>query len=120
MTESYADDYSKDLNMRELGETSDKKKVEYHLKDYYGDDFVTTMPEYADSILKECKYSGLVQRHFNFSTFDIEVNGEDKVTSHGRGYHSCLNTDTDAQKVSGKICEVRPAYIYHRHSSAWF
>lgn len=50
------------------------------------------MSEFANSILKECCYSGLVQAHFNFSTFDIEVNGEDKGTSHGKGYHSYLNT----------------------------
>ena len=50
------------------------------------------MSEYANSILKECCYSGLLQAHFNFTTFDIEVNGEDKGTSHGKGYRSYLNT----------------------------
>ena len=50
------------------------------------------MSEYAHSILKECNYYGLLQAHFNFTTFDIEVNGEDKGTSHGKGYRSYLNT----------------------------
>ena len=34
----------------------------------------------------------MLQAHFNFITFDIEVNGEDKGTSHGKGYRSYLNT----------------------------
>ncbi len=91
LIESYADDFSHDLTALE-NEKKDDTIIEYHPKDYFGDDFATTMSEYADSILKECKYSGLLKAHFNFSTFDIEVNGEDKGTSHGKGYHSYLNT----------------------------
>ncbi len=91
LIETYADDFSHDLTALE-NESSDDTKIEYHPKDYFGDDFATTMSEYADSILKECNYSGLLKAHFNFSTFDIEVNGEDKGTSHGKGYRAYLNT----------------------------
>jgi hypothetical protein len=91
LIETYAEDFGNDLTALE-NEKKDDTKVEYHPKDYFGDDFATTMSEYADSILKECKYSGLLKAHFNFSTFDIEVNGEDKGTSHGKGYRSYLNT----------------------------
>lgn len=91
LIESYAEDFSHDLTALE-NEKKDDTKIEYHPKDYFGDDFATTMSEYADSILRECNYSGLLKAHFNFSTFDIEVNGEDKGTSHGKGYHSYLNT----------------------------
>lgn len=91
LIETYAEDFGNDLTALENEQKSDKK-LEYHPKDYFGDDFATTMSEYANSILKECKYSGLLQAHFNFSTFDIEVNGEDKGTSHGKGYRSYLNT----------------------------
>lgn len=91
LIETYADDFSNDLTALE-NEKKDDTKIEYHPKDYFGDDFATTMSEYADSILRECKYSNLLKAHFNFSTFDIEVNGEDKGTSHGKGYRSYLNT----------------------------
>lgn len=91
LIETYATDFGNDLTALET-EQKDDKSIEYHPKDYFGDDFATTMSEYADSILKECCYSGLLRAHFNFSTFDIEVNGEDKGTSHGKGYRSYLNT----------------------------
>ena len=91
LIETYAKDYSDDLTALE-NEQKDDKTLEYHPKDYFGDDFATTMSEYANSILKECCYSDLLQAHFNFTTFDIEVNGEDKGTSHGKGYRSYLNT----------------------------
>ena len=91
LIETYATDFGNDLTALENEQKNDKK-LEYHPKDYFGDDFATTMSEFANSILKECCYSGLVQAHFNFDTFDIEVNGEDKGTSHGKGYHSYLNT----------------------------
>lgn len=91
LIEAYATDFGNNLTALET-EQKDDKSIEYHPKDYFGDDFATTMSEYADSILKECCYSGLLRAHFNFSTFDIEVNGEDKGTSHGKGYRSYLNT----------------------------
>lgn len=91
LIEAYATDFGNDLTTLER-EQKDDKSIEYHPKDYFGDDFATTMSEYADGILKECCYSGLLRAHFNFSTFDIEVNGEDKGTSHGKGYRSYLNT----------------------------
>lgn len=91
LIETYASDFSNDLTALENEQKSDSA-LEYRPKDYFGDDFATTMSEYANSILKECCYSGLLQAHFNFTTFDIEVNGEDKGTSHGKGYRSYLNT----------------------------
>lgn len=91
LIETYATDFSNDLSALESEQESDKP-LEYHPKDYFGNDFATTMSEYANSILKECCYSGLLQAHFNLITFDIEVNGEDKGTSHGKGYRSYLNT----------------------------
>lgn len=91
LIETYATDFGNDLTALENEQNSDKT-LEYHPKNYFGDDFATTMSEFANSILKECCYSGLLQAHFNFNTFDIEVNGEDKGTSHGKGYRSYLNT----------------------------
>ena len=93
LIETYAQYFNDDLTALEKEKESDSgTKIEYHPKDYFGDDFATTMSEYANSILEECKYSGLLKARFNFSTFDIEVNGEDKGTSHGKGYRAYLNT----------------------------
>lgn len=91
LIETCATDFWNDLTALE-NEHKNDKKLEYHPKNYFGDDFATTMFEFANSVLKECCYFGLVQAHFNFNTFDIEVNGEDNETSHGKGYHSYLYT----------------------------
>lgn len=89
--ESYADDFGSDLDAIE-NEQEDDITTEYHPKEYFNDDFVPIMSEYAQSILEECHYSGLLKATFNFSKFDIMVNGEDKATSHGKGYRAYLNT----------------------------
>jgi hypothetical protein len=44
MIEIYADDFSHDLTALE-NEKKDESKIEYHPKDYFGDDFATTMSE---------------------------------------------------------------------------
>lgn len=91
LIEAFAADFGNDLTALENEQKNDKA-LEYHPKDYFGDNFATTMSEYANIILKECCYSNLLHAHFNFNNFDIEVNGEDKSTSHGKGYRSYLNT----------------------------
>ena len=49
------------------------------------------MTEFAEEILKECKYENLTSARFDMSIFDIEVNGESKDSSHGKGYRAYLN-----------------------------
>ena len=87
----YSEDFGNDLDDIENEQKNDTT-TEYHPKEYFSDDFVPTMSEYAQTILKECHYSDLLRATFNFSQFDIMVNGEDKGTSHGKGYRSYLNT----------------------------
>ena len=89
--ESYASTFDKDLATLENSKSKDKI-LEYHPKEYFGNDFSDTMSEYANDILRECGYYDLLNAHFNFDTFDIEVNGEDKRSSHGKGYRSYLNS----------------------------
>src|SRR5699024_5690127 len=91
LIEAYATDFGNDLTALENEQKNDKT-LEYHPKDYFGDDFATTMSEYANSILKECNYSGLLQAHFKYTTLYIELNGEEKGTSHVKDYRSYLNT----------------------------
>lgn len=70
----------------------DSAQIDYHPKEFYPEDFETVLTDYADEILKECQYHNLVTASFDKSKFDIRVNGEDKATSHGKGYRSYLNT----------------------------
>lgn len=91
LIDSYAEDFGSDLDDLENEQKNDTT-TEYHPKEYFSDDFVPTMSEYAQTILKECHYSDLLKATFNFTKFDIMVNGEDKGTSHGKGYRSYLNT----------------------------
>lgn len=72
-------------------EQKDDTTVAYHLREYFSGDFASTMLEYAQPILEECHYSDLLKATFNFTNFDIMVNGEDKGTSHGKGYRSYLS-----------------------------
>lgn len=73
-------------------EDKEKEQIQYHPKEHFDSQFQTTMSEYADSILKECKYQNLAATRFDMINFDIEVNGEPKGASHGKGYCSYLNT----------------------------
>ena len=91
LIDSYAENFGSDLDDLENEQKNDTM-TEYHPKEYFSDDFVPTMSEYAQTILKECHYSDLLKATFNFTKFDIMVNGEDKGTSHGKGYRSYLNT----------------------------
>ena len=91
LIETYATDFSKDLTALENEQKNDSS-LEYHPKDYFGEDFASTMSDFANSILKECNYSNLLHARFNLTTFDIEVNGESKGNSHGKGYRAYLNT----------------------------
>lgn len=49
LIETYATDFGNYLTALE-NEQKDDRTLEYHPKDYFGDDFVTTMSEYANSI----------------------------------------------------------------------
>ena len=88
---AYAKDWETDIDSFEVPEEGETQLV-YHSKDYFGSDFQTGMTENAESILTECRYHNFTAARFDIPTFDIEVNGEAKATSHGKGYRSYLNT----------------------------
>jgi mRNA-degrading endonuclease RelE of RelBE toxin-antitoxin system len=69
-----------------------KEKLAFRPKDHLPKDFKEKMDEYAYSILEECQYQGLNTAHFNLGKFDLEVNGEHKSESHGKGYRAFINT----------------------------
>lgn len=94
LVSEFARDWAGDLTKLDIQEEEDKEKdkIQYHPKEHFDSQFQTTMSEYADSILQECKYQGLAAARFDMTKFDIEVNGEPKGSSHGKGYCSYLNT----------------------------
>lgn len=94
LVSEFAKDWAGDLTKLDIQEEKDKEKeeIQYRPKEHFDSQFQTTMSEYADSILQECKYQGLAAARFDMTKFDIEVNGEPKGSSHGKGYCSYLNT----------------------------
>lgn len=91
LIETYATEFGNDLDKLEA-ELKEDENLEYHPKTLFGESFVSEMSEYAYDILQECCYYGLLQARFNLKTFDIDINGEEKGVSHGKGYRSYINT----------------------------
>jgi hypothetical protein len=69
-----------------------KEKIAFRPKNHLPKAFNAKMDEYAYNILEECQYQGLNTVHFNLGRFDLEVNGERKSESHGKGYRAFINT----------------------------
>lgn len=88
---TYAHDWETDIDSYDATEETETPLV-YHPKDYFDSEFQTGMTENAEAILSECRYPNFTAARFDIPTFDIEVNGEAKATSHGKGYLSYLNT----------------------------
>lgn len=88
---AYAKDWEQDIDTFETTEGTETQLV-YHAKDYFDSTFQSGMTAAAEEILDECKYHNFTAARFDIPSFDIEVNGEAKATSHGKGYRSYLNT----------------------------
>ena len=89
LVSSFAQDFAFDINTYSTDE--DENEIEYHPREYFDDDFQSVMTEYAMQILRECNYENLTSARFDMSIFDIEVNGESKENSNGKGYRAYLN-----------------------------
>lgn len=87
--DSFSDSWTTDL--RELPEETGDA-LQYHPKEYFDEEFLSTMDTLAKDILPECNYENFTSARFNLSDFDIEVNGGKKSTNHGKGYCAFLNT----------------------------
>lgn len=90
LVSSFAQDFAVDINTYSTDE--DENEIEYHPREYFDDDFQSVMTEYAMQILRECNYENLTSARFDMSIFDIEVNGESKENSNGKGYRAYLNS----------------------------
>ncbi len=87
----FAQSWERDIDRYETEAALDDKRLEYRPREYFPEDFQTTMTQYAEEILQECRYEGFTCARFNTSTFDVEVNGQEKKTF-GKGYRAYLNT----------------------------
>lgn len=79
-----------ELDSRESVKSDVAKK--FHPKDWFSDDFYAVMSRYAREILRECGFRNLTSARFSRETMDVEVNGEPKGKSNGKGYRAYLNT----------------------------
>lgn len=80
-----------ETDLRELP-SEDETQVEYHPKEYFGDEFQERIDKMLKEALTECAYDNLTTARFNMSDFDVEVNGRKKANFNGQGYNSYLNT----------------------------
>ena len=80
-----------ETDLRELP-SEDDAQLEYHPKEYFGDDFQEHIDQMLKEALIECAYDNLTTARFNMKDFDIEINGHKKADIHGQGYCSFLNS----------------------------
>ena len=84
-----AESWETDLRMLP---NEDETPVEYHPKEYFGDDFQETIDKLIKASLTEACYDNLTAARFNMKNFDVEVNGHKKANINGQGYCSYLNS----------------------------
>ena len=84
-----ADGWSTDL--RDM-QNEDESEIKYKPMDKFDDRFWLGMDAALTDILTECKYTPLVSARFAKSSFDLEINGQSKAVTQGKGYCSILNT----------------------------
>lgn len=84
-----ADGWNTDLRDMQNEEESD---IKYKPMEKFDDRFWSGMDAALYDILTECKYTPLVSARFSKSSFDLEINGQAKALTQGKGYCSILNT----------------------------
>ncbi|WP_029502437.1 AAA family ATPase [Lachnoclostridium phytofermentans] len=93
---SLIQEFSKKLEDAVVLETekkdSDTLKSVYKPREHFPDNFAIDMANYANEIFTECHYRGFNTAGFDMGKFDLLVNGDFKSDSHGKGYHSFINT----------------------------
>lgn len=84
-----ADGWYSDLRDMQNEDTSE---IKYKPMEKFDDRFWAGMDAALIEILTECKYTPLVSARFSKSSFDLEINGQAKALTQGKGYCSILNT----------------------------
>ena len=73
-------------------QNEDVSEIKYKPMDKFDDRFWEGMDAALIEILTECKYTPLISARFSKSSFDLEINGQAKALTQGKGYCSILNT----------------------------
>ncbi|MGI6636719.1 MAG: hypothetical protein ACOX7B_16375 [Christensenellales bacterium] len=73
-------------------QNEDVYEIKYKPMDKFDDRFWEGMDAALIEILTECKYTPLISARFSKSSFDLEINGQAKALTQGKGYCSILNT----------------------------
>ena len=73
-------------------QNEDVSEIKYKPMEKFDDRFWEGMDAALIEILTECKYKPLVSARFSKSSFDLEINGQAKAVTQGKGYCSILNT----------------------------
>lgn len=84
-----ADGWNTDL--RDM-QNENESEIKYKPMEKFDDRFWSGMDAALYDILTECKYTPLVTARFSKSSFDLEINGQSKALTQGKGYCSILNT----------------------------
>jgi hypothetical protein len=84
-----ADGWNTDL--RDM-QNEDESEIKYKPMDKFDDQFWSEMDAALTEILTKCKYTPLVSARFSKISFDLEINGQSKAVTQGKGYCSILNT----------------------------
>ena len=84
-----ADGWNTDL--RDM-QKEDESEIKYKPMDKFDDQFWSGMDAALTEILTKCNYTPLVSARFSKSSFDLEINGQSKAVTQGKGYCSILNT----------------------------
>ena len=79
-----------ETDLRQLPNDEDSP-MEFHPKEYFGDDFQEDIDKLIKAALTEASYENLTAARFNMKDFDVEVNGHKKANINGQGYCSYLN-----------------------------
>lgn len=66
--------------------------MNYKPREYFSDNFITTIDNYAYEVLEKCKYENLRSAHFSLTNFNLQINGSKKSTNHGKGIKGFINT----------------------------
>ena len=81
------------LGEKKVSELEKKKNPPlYHPKDEFEEEVGTEFTSLLNKILKECNYQLGGYASWDFSTFDILIDGESKSEDQGQGYRSFLNS----------------------------
>jgi len=105
-----ADGWNTDL--RDM-QNEDESEIKYKPMDKFDDQFWSEMDAALTEILMKCKYTPLISARFSKSSFDLEINGQAKNVTQGKGVLLHFEYDCDhglPQVFEGRMPFIIPGY----------